>query len=70
MFPRLGRLPPTSLSGRNGDSEFLGVEQAAIGVRLLPLLAQRVVVQLTPWVSERLCRDSTAHGRRRRLGTF
>jgi AsmA protein len=46
MFPRLElRLPPTSLSGRNGDGEFLGVEQAAIGVRLLPLLAQRVVVE-------------------------
>lgn len=46
MFPRLElRLPPTSLSGRNGDGEFLGVEQAAIGLRLLPLLAQRVVVE-------------------------
>jgi len=46
MFPRLElRLPPTSLSGRNGDGDFLGVEQAAIGVRLLPLLAQRVVVE-------------------------
>ena len=46
MFPRLElRLPPTSLSGRNGDGDFLGIEQAAIGVRLLPLLAQRVVVE-------------------------
>lgn len=45
MFPRLElRLPAMSLSGRNGDGEFLGIEQGTIGLRLLPLLAQRVVV--------------------------
>ena len=45
MFPRLElRLPGATLSGRNGDGEFLGVEHAAVGVRLIPLLAGRVVV--------------------------
>ena len=45
MFPRLElRLPAMALSGRNGDGEFLGIEQGTIGLRLLPLLAQRVVV--------------------------
>ncbi len=45
MFPRLElRLPGATLSGRNGDGEFLGVEHAAVGVRLMPLLAGRVVV--------------------------
>ena len=45
MFPRLElRLPAMSLSGRSGDGEFLGFEQGVVGVRLLPLLAQRVVV--------------------------
>lgn len=39
------RLPAMALSGRNGDGEFLGIEQGTIGLRLLlPLLAQRVVV--------------------------
>lgn len=46
MFPRLAlRLPATSLSSRNGSSEFMAVEQASISVRLIPLLARRVVVE-------------------------
>lgn len=45
MFPRLVlRLPATSLSSRNGSSEFMAVEQASVSVRLMPLLARRVVV--------------------------
>lgn len=45
MFPRLVlRLPAASLSARNGNSEFMAVEQASVGVRLMPLLARRVVV--------------------------
>ncbi|KAB2967882.1 AsmA family protein [Zoogloea sp.] len=45
MFPRLVlRLPPTSMSTRNGAGEFMAVEQASISVRLMPLLARRVVV--------------------------
>lgn len=45
MFPRLVlHVPRGSLSGRAGEGEFLGFEQAALGVRLMPLLAHRVVV--------------------------
>ncbi len=46
MFPRLRlHLPATTLSGRNGGSEFIGIEQATISVSLLPLLTRRVVVE-------------------------
>lgn len=46
MFPRLRlQLPATTLSGRNGGSEFIGIEQASISVSLLPLLTRRVVVE-------------------------
>ncbi len=46
MFPRLVlRLPATSLSSRNGSSEFMAVEQASVSVRLMPLLGRRVVVE-------------------------
>lgn len=45
MFPWPAlRLPATSLSSRNSAGEFMAVEQASVGVRLLPLLARRVVV--------------------------
>lgn len=45
MFPRLQlRLPASTLSGKNGEGEFMGIGQAAVSVRLLPLLARRVVV--------------------------
>ena len=45
MFPVLRlRLPATTLSGRNGG-DFLGFTQASANVRLLPLLARRVVVE-------------------------
>lgn len=46
MFPRLRlKLPATTLSGRNGGSEFIGIEQAVVSVSLLPLLTRRVVVE-------------------------
>lgn len=46
MFPRLRlHLPATTLSGRSGGSEFIGIEQATISVSLLPLLTRRVVVE-------------------------
>ena len=46
MFPRLRlHLPAATLSGRNGGSEFIGIEQATISVSLLPLLTRRVVVE-------------------------
>lgn len=46
MFPRLTlQLPATTLSGRNGSGEFIGFERATASVRLLPLLARRVVVE-------------------------
>jgi len=46
MFPRLRlHLPATTLSGRNGGSEFIGIERATISVSLLPLLTRRVVVE-------------------------
>lgn len=45
MFPRLAlHLPALSLSGKNGEGEFIGVERATVSVRLLPLLARQVVV--------------------------
>lgn len=45
MFPRLVlRLPASTLSGRNGEGEFMGIQQAEVSVRLLPLLARRVLV--------------------------
>ena len=45
MFPRLVlRLPAATLSGKNGEGEFIGIQQAAVSVRLLPLLARRVLV--------------------------
>ncbi|TXH81701.1 AsmA family protein [Thauera aminoaromatica] len=45
MFPRLVlHVPRGSLSGRAGEGEFLGFERASLGVRLMPLLAHRVLV--------------------------
>ncbi len=45
MFPRLVlHLPRGSLSGRAGEGELLAFERAALGVRLMPLLTHRVVV--------------------------
>lgn len=45
MFPRLMlHLPRGSLSARAGEGEFLAFERATLGVRLMPLLARRVVV--------------------------
>ena len=45
MFPRLMlHVPRGSLSGRAGEGELLAFERAALGVRLMPLLTHRVVV--------------------------
>lgn len=45
MFPRLVlHVPRGSLSGRAGEGELLAFERAALGVRLMPLLARQVVV--------------------------
>jgi AsmA protein len=46
-FPSLGvRVGPTSLSERNADTEFASFEEAFVAIKLLPLIANQIIVDV------------------------